>query len=273
MREWGRPGDPIIFMLHGWSDVSATFQFVIDALSSNWRVIAPDLRGFGLSVRDAPIYWYQEYLADLDALLEHYSPNHAVRLVGHSMGGNVAALYAGVRPHRVKDLVGIEAHGLPDSSPEKAPERLAIWLDRIHCGHVRAERGHRDIDSFVARMMEANPRLRRDRAHFLAQHLTEPSQDGGVRLAMAPAHRNVNPVLYRRSEAEHCWCRIRARVLWLVQQGEHWRRARGISDELVARARDCISDLSEVAIADAGHNLHHDQPEQVARAMEAFFDC
>src|SRR5438552_12136411 len=48
-RCWGEALAPKLFMLHGWMDVSASFQFLVDALRGNWRVIAPDWRGFGLS--------------------------------------------------------------------------------------------------------------------------------------------------------------------------------------------------------------------------------
>ena len=47
LREWGLEGAPKLFMLHGWMDVSASFQFVVDELAADWHVIAPDWRGFG----------------------------------------------------------------------------------------------------------------------------------------------------------------------------------------------------------------------------------
>jgi len=66
VRHWGREGAPKIFMVHGWMDVGASFQFVVDCLRGDWHVIAPDWRGFGLTDR-APggTYWFPDYLADL----------------------------------------------------------------------------------------------------------------------------------------------------------------------------------------------------------------
>ena len=99
VRHWGREGAPTIFMVHGWMDVAASFQFVVDCLDGDWHVIAPDWRGFGLSERThSDTYWFPDYVADLDVLLEHYSPGEAVNLLGHSMGGNVVSLYAGMHP-------------------------------------------------------------------------------------------------------------------------------------------------------------------------------
>jgi pimeloyl-ACP methyl ester carboxylesterase len=129
VRRWGRPDAPTLFMLHGWMDVAASFQFVVDALAGDWQVIAPDARGFGLS--DWPVaahgggnYWFQEYVSDLDAVLDYYAPSGEVNLVGHSMGANVVCLYAGVRPERVRRVIDLEGFGLPQSKPTQAPKRL-----------------------------------------------------------------------------------------------------------------------------------------------------
>lgn len=269
VREWGRSGAPQLFVLHGWGDVAASFQFVVDALAGDWQVIAPDWRGFGQSARNAGSYWFPDYLADLDALLTHYSPDQPVRLIGHSMGGNVACLYAGVRPERVARLAALDAFGLPDRPPSHAPERLRTWLEQLAA--PRAARSYADRDAFVRRLMRDNPRLTAERAEFLAQHLGMPDDAGGVCSATDPAHRNLNPVLYRRAEAESCWREIRAPVLWVVQATQDWRRAVGLADDVYDAARRCFRDFREVAIADSGHNFHHDQPERIAATLEAFF--
>lgn len=269
VREWGRPGAPALFMLHGWADVSATFQFVVDAYERDWHVIAPDWRGHGGSGRGADTFWFPDYLADLDALLRVYSPYKPVRLVGHSMGGNIAQLYAGVRPDRVSGLVALEALGLPDRPADDAPLRLETWLDQLAANQVmRSHGGHED---FARRLQLSNPRLTAERAGFLARVQTEPDGAGGLRVAVDAAHRNVNPVPYRRAEAEACWRRIAAPVLWVLQDGAAWREARGIDDLTFERTRSCFANLSETRLGDCGHNMQHDRPEAVAAAIEAFF--
>src|SRR5206468_1119167 len=72
VRTWGDARAPKLFMLHGWMDVSASFQFVVDELRHDWHVIAPDWRGFGLSEWTRAGYWFPDYIADLDLLLEHF---------------------------------------------------------------------------------------------------------------------------------------------------------------------------------------------------------
>ena len=87
-----------MFLLHGWMDVSASFQFLVDAFAREWHVLAPDWRGFGLTQTPQDGYWFQDYVADLDALAHALAPGERVSVVGHSLGGNVAMLWAGTRP-------------------------------------------------------------------------------------------------------------------------------------------------------------------------------
>ena len=269
VREWGQPGKPMLVMLHGWSDVSATFQFVIDAFEHDWHIVAPDWRGHGLTGRGDDAYWFANYMGDLDALLRLYSPDAPVRMVGHSMGGNVAHIYAGVRPHRVRALATLESLARAERPADEAPERYETWLDQLAARKV--PRSYAGIDALAVRLRRANPRLTEARALFMAQQYTEPAGEGGVSIAVEPAHRNVHPVMHRRSEAEACWRRITAPVLWLMQEGPQWREIRGIDAAAYDHTRRCFRDLRETAIADCGHNMQHDQPERVAAELEAFF--
>jgi pimeloyl-ACP methyl ester carboxylesterase len=58
LRHWGEPSAPLLVMLHGWMDSSATFQFLVDALPGNWHVVAPDWRGFGDSAWNTGSYYF-----------------------------------------------------------------------------------------------------------------------------------------------------------------------------------------------------------------------
>ena len=136
LRHWR--GDPAqrMVLLHGWMDVSASFQFLVDALARDWDVVAPDWRGYGLTDWGrSDCYWFPDYLADLDALLERIQPDAPANLAGHSLGGNVACLYAGVKPQRIAKLVNLEGFGMAPTRPEQAPRRYARWLTtpRIWC--------------------------------------------------------------------------------------------------------------------------------------------
>jgi pimeloyl-ACP methyl ester carboxylesterase len=249
-------------------DVSASFQFVVDELRRDWHVIAPDWRGFGLSEWTNDSYWFPDYIADLDALLHHFQPDSPTILVGHSMGGNVANLYAGIRPERVGKLVLAEGFGLPPTKPDKAPERYAQWLEENR--NPPGLRPYASFDEVIERLKKNNPRITDERAAFLAPHWAEQMPDGSIRLRADPSHKMVNPVLYRVEEAMACWRRITAPVLWLWGDGEWMMKWMKGDKALLDGYRSCYSSLREQTIADAGHMMHHDQPERFAAAIETF---
>src|SRR5690554_471273 len=120
---------PPLLLLHGWMDVGASFQQCVDGLNSGREVIALDWRGFGGSrgSRPADSHWFYDYYADLDAIIDHISPNAPIDLLGHSMGGNIAMIYAGTCPERVRRLINVEGFGLPRTQPDEAPRKLARW--------------------------------------------------------------------------------------------------------------------------------------------------
>jgi pimeloyl-ACP methyl ester carboxylesterase len=269
VRTWGPQDAPRLWMVHGWMDVSASWQFVVDCLSRDWHVLAPDWRGFGLTDRaPADCYWFPDYLADFEALLQALEPeSQPINLVAHSMGGTVAMTYAGVRPQRIRRLVSLEGFGLNPTDPATAPGRLGQWLDEIRVGSRLKDYG--SLDEVARRLQQTNPRLRADRAMWLASHWAQANASGRLELLGDPAHKAINPYLYRVDEANACWSNISAPVLLVgAQQGTRWEKLR---NDPAYRARlGCIPDLQEVTLTDAGHMLHHDQPEQVAQLIESF---
>ena len=267
-RIWGREDAPCLFCLHGWMDVSASFQFLVDALSDEWQVIAPDWRGYGLTGwSGSDSYWFPDYLADLDQLLAHYQPGSPVTLIGHSMGGNVASLYAGVRPARVARLVNLEGFGMSARKPEAAPQRYAEWLAEIDADET--SRDYDDFESLAARLQKNNPRLALERALFLARHWGR-EQGARVVLRADPAHKRINPVLYRLDEAEACWRQVLAPVLWIEGADSKTPGHIGLSTQDLAARRACFASIEAHVVADAGHMLHHDQPEQLAHLIQAY---
>jgi pimeloyl-ACP methyl ester carboxylesterase len=269
IRRW--PGDASrrMVLLHGWMDVSASFQFLVDALHGDWDVYAPDWRGYGLTDwGKSDCYWFPDYVADLDLLLERIQPEMPVDLVGHSLGGNVAALYAGVRPARIRCLVNLEGFGMAATKPEQAPKRYALWLDELHQGS--GFRPYPDFGALADRLQKNNPRLARARAEFLARHWGREMPDGRVLLRGDPAHKIVNPVLYRYEEARACWSQASAPVLWVDAAESETLKRVGLSAEQYAERRAAFRNLRYVTVQGAGHMLHHDQPEEVARLIEEF---
>jgi len=274
---WGDPSSPRLFMLHGWMDVAASFQFLVDALADPWYVVAPDLRGFGRSQWQPQGYWFWDYIADLDALLARFSADEPARLVGHSLGGNVVMHYAGGRPDRVRSVVSLEGFGIPFERAELAPRKLARWLDAL-----RQDEGFRpypDSSAVADRLQKTNPRLARDKAEFLAAHWAQPRAGGGVELRSDPRHKLPFPTVYRMEEVLAVWRAITAPVLWVAAAQSHiprWLDAHPegeMGTDSLAGVRQRLAAVPAARLAlvdDAGHMLHHDQPEAVARMVEPF---
>lgn len=272
VRHWGDENAPKLFMVHGWMDVSASFQFVVDCLKRDWHVIAPDWRGFGLTANSgADSYWFADYIGDLDAILHHYSPDQPVDLLGHSMGGNVVCLYAGARPARIRKLINLEGFGLPSTRAEQAPGRYAKWLDELR--DPPRMRGYATQTEVAARLQKTNPRLTDKRAAFLSGHWAAKNARGEWDILGDPAHKLSSPILYRVEEVLACWQAITAPVLWVeadATEAWRWMGPKETARIEIDRRIKFISDVTIATVKDAGHMLHHDQPEALAALIEQF---
>jgi pimeloyl-ACP methyl ester carboxylesterase len=272
IRHWGDENAPKLFMMHGWMDMSASFQFIVDCLQQDWHVIAPDWRGFGLSERaNADCYWFPDYLGDLDALLDQLAPEEAVHLLGHSMGGNIATLYAGIRPQRIAKLVNLEGFGLGNTEPAQAPGRYAQWLDELR--NPPEMRAYASLAEVTQRLRKNNPRLSDERAEFLAAHWAATDDDGQWRILGDPAHKIISATLYHTEEVLACWKNISAPVLWVEAEHTDMWRWMGPREQVraeIERRMAVIANVTPALMPDAGHMLHHDQPEKVAALIEDF---
>ena len=280
---WGAPspGAPPLVLAHGWMDVGASWQFVVDAFGEAFAagrlVIAPDWRGFGRTTLPAPCdhYAFADYLGDLDALLDHYAPGaQQVDLVGHSMGGNVAMQYAGARPARIRRLVNLEGFGMPAMRPANAPRRLAQWLDelkQLRNGSI-AMRPYPSLAAVAERLTKTNPRLPPDKAAWLAGQWARPDAGGQWQIMGDAAHKVVNPHLFRVEEQLALYAAITAPVLAVEADGDslsQWWKHRFTLDEYHERLKH-VPDCRVAVVPQAGHMLHHDQPRAVAELIESF---
>lgn len=269
LSEWGDPDRSPIVFLHGWGDTGTTFQFVVDAFADDPYIVAPDFRGFGRSEHTGPAYWFPDYLADLDRLLEVLSPSEPVALIGHSMGGNVAGLYAGIRPERVRGLINIEGFGLKERDPAEAPAHYRKFLERSR--ELAPFTTYDDYDGLIERMLKRSPRLPIDRARLVAREWASRAADGRVRLAMDPAHKLPNGVLYRRAEAEACWRAVTARVLLIYGSDTDFLQWDEFAPWTAEDPADRPFPGAEVeCIPESGHMLHFEAPETLAAVIERF---
>jgi pimeloyl-ACP methyl ester carboxylesterase len=259
-----------IFLLHGWLDAGETFQFMVDAMQRDWPVVALDWRGFGRSEWPQQGYWFPDYLGDLDALLAELSPAAPARLVGHSMGGNIACSYAGIRPERVRCVVNLEGFGLARTSPAQAPARMRKWLDQLKSQPARKD--YASFEELAGIIRFRYPRFSAAQAAFVAAAWGKLVGGGRVRLAGDPRHTLVNPVLYKREDAEACWRELRAPLLMLVgEESDHLEKLG--EDGTPAAFRAIFPHIEITKVAGAGHMLHIERPDLVAPLIESFLDA
>jgi len=272
-------------------DVAASFQFVVDALRRERFVMAPDWRGFGLTrgqdAGPSPLdygradhYGSADYLADLEFLLDWLDveldrAGAPVDLIGHSMGGNVAMFYAGVRPARVRRLINLEGFGLAATRPAQAARRYASWINQLKArqrGELDLQR-YDSLDGVAQRLIKTNPRLDADKALWLAQHWSARDADGRWQILGDVGHKVVSAMLYRADEAQAVWRCITAPTLMVEAEDDslaRWYKHGEFTRAEFHQRLEAVPDCRCAVVPQTGHMLHHDQPEAVAALIEDF---
>jgi pimeloyl-ACP methyl ester carboxylesterase len=289
--EWGVPqaDQPSIVMVHGWMDVGASFQFVVDALENTplkgRHIIAPDWRGYGRTHHvnnaakncqgeDTDNYWIPDYMADLDFLINAVFHDCPIDLLGHSLGGNVVMSYAGVRPERIRRLINLEGFGMPETKAAQAPTRYAQWMDQLKSHHKGelAMRAYPDVQGVAARLRKTNPRLSQDKADWLAAHWSARNAKGEYEILGDAAHKIVNAQLFRLEEQMALYQRLTMPVLAVEASDDSmtgWYKGRYTLADYHERLK-AVPDVRIQVIQDASHMLHHDQPEKLAALIAGF---
>jgi len=269
VRRWGAVDGTPLLLLHGWLDAAATFSELVQTLLGHlpqYTVWAPDLRGFGDTEWPQEGYWFPEYLADVDALVAHYGFDHRLCLIGHSMGAQIASLYAGLRPKRIHKLVLLDAPTLPELPVSRAASRYRAWLDDQR--QPADPRTFPSFEALISRVAQQHRRLDLPRARAVAQAWGRENPDGSAVLRADPRHWQRGPTLYRSAEAEAVWRDIEAETLFLDAADSHFIET--VDAEEKARRRTCFRKRQERVINDAGHMLHFDAPSETAAVIADF---
>ncbi len=268
IREWGNPGGKPLIMLHGWMDVSASFQFAVDALSRDWHVFSPDWRGFGLTEWAKTDYWFQDYVADLSIIVDNIVPNKPISIVGHSMGGNIAGIFSGIKPQRIEKLILAEGFGVRPSLVSQIPEQYKKWLDCI--ATPKRLKQYASFSDVAKRIMENTPTINPQHADFLATHWARKTSSGKIELRADPKHKHPKPSILRPTEAIACWQKISAPVLWIYSDSDWLKKFMKNRLDIVDSHKKAFENLTEITLDKSSHMMHLDRPRDFAEAIENF---
>jgi pimeloyl-ACP methyl ester carboxylesterase len=256
--DWGNAAAPPLVLVHGGRDHCRNWDWVAAELRASWHIIAPDLRGHGDSQWTADgSYGMAGYIYDLAQLVEQQrlAP---VTIIGHSLGGNIAARFAGIYPEKVRRLVAIEGLGFsPKLVAERAKksmaERIQGWIAEQHGLSARLPRRYASVDEALKRMQEENKHLTPAQARHLTQHGINQNEDGTYSWKFDNYVRSRLPYDLSTAEVEQLWARITCPTL-LLHGKESWT-TNPLEDGRAAHFKHA----RVVSIERAGHWVHHDR--------------
>jgi pimeloyl-ACP methyl ester carboxylesterase len=267
--DWGNEGAPPLLLIHGGKDHARSWDWVARELRSDYRVIAPDLRGHGDSAwAIGGSYSIAEFVYDVAQLVEAVG-SARVTIVGHSLGGAVALHYAGLHPERVAKLVAIEGLGPSPSLQQQIEatpghERLASWIAGMRELARRTPRRYASIDEAAQRMRAANAFLSAEQAHHLTVHGVARNEDGSFTWKFDNYVRAFSPTRFSGADVRALWGRITCPVL-LVRGEESWA-----SDPVKDGRITAFRNARLVNVPKAAHWVHHDQLDVFLRELREF---
>ncbi|MCB9564870.1 MAG: alpha/beta hydrolase [Kofleriaceae bacterium] len=265
--EWGDPAAPAVFLIHGFLDLAWGWDRVARRLADRFHLIAPDLRGHGDTdwIGAGGYYHFFDYIADVDDLVARLG-GPQVAMVGHSMGGSVAAYWAGARPTRIRRLALLEGQGPPDQAGDVdgLPERATRWFEAWKRARTRPLRIMADVDEAAARLRQHDPLLDEVQARELAAHGTRPVRDG-VTWKHDPLHLTMGPYPFRVDLAAAFWRRIACPTLVVDGEASMLR----LPDADREARRGFLGDARHAVLPGAGHMMQRHQPDALAELLAA----
>jgi len=258
-----------VVLVHGYMDAGGTWDLVAPALAAQGlRVLAPDMRGFGDGARTpkGSYYHFVDYVFDLADLVETLSPREPIALVGHSMGGTIATLFAGTFPERVARLALVEGVGPPDNPYEVGPTRMRGWIDQVRAARARGKGRPTFSEEEALRRMAANhpsvdPKVL---AHRLP-HLAADAGEGRVAWHFDPLHRTMAPMPFFAKLFVEFAKKVTCPVLF-VTGGPLGYHPPDEAERIAA-----FADCKHVDLPSAGHMVHWTQPDALAPLLLEHF--
>jgi pimeloyl-ACP methyl ester carboxylesterase len=254
--DWGNEGAPVLLLVHGSRDNARSWDWVARAFSDRYHVVVPDLRGHGdsgWSPDGAYVLLY--HVLDVVELVHSLGADH-LRVIGHSLGGNIALRVVALFPELFDKLVVVDGLGpgpkVYAAWDEAGPvTRTREWIERRRAAETRPPRLMPTFDDVVVRMKETNPHLSDAQAHHLAEHGSR-RQDGGYSWKFDPRAGLIAPE-DTLAAATRFGEEIQTPTLL------YWASGSWTSNPELDGRGEHFPNHRTIVYDDAGHWLHHDQ--------------
>jgi len=252
-QDFGTAGRPVMVCLHGGAANAHWFDFAAAGFTAGHHVLAPDQRGHGDSDwTTPPAYSYQDYAADLDRLAAKLDLRDFV-LVGHSMGGMVAMVYAATYPGRMGKLVVV------DTSVNLSEERISAMREVGNRGGSSYATREEIVGRY--RLRPGNSLAGPEVVRHIAEHSVRQFPDGGWRYKF---DRNVYAVR-EKIDGLPFWDRIRVPALLVKAQ-----RSQRISPPVYAEVKARCPQVELAEVPNSDHHVTLDNPAGFTQAVKAF---
>ena len=267
--DWGNPDAPTLILVHGGLEHARVWDQLARQLRADWHVVVPDLRGHGDSEwSGGGAYTIVDMVPDIAALVAELGECQ-VALVAHSLGGNVAIHYTALFPERVSRLCVIEGLGFSPKvrarrDEKSRREQLREWVDKARVLDQRGASSYPSIAAAVQRLMEHDPLLGRGLAEYVCTHGMRQTDDGQWRWKYDHLIRATGAAEVASVEPSDLWQAIECPVL-LMYGAESWA-----SNPQKDGRLEHFAQARVVVVEQAGHNLHHHQPEVFLAHLQRF---
>ncbi len=261
--EFGDTRKPSIIALHGWLDNAASFIPLAEYLSE-FHIIAIDFAGHGKSEHRAPgaHYHLMDNVQDLQEILTCLQLDK-VSLLGHSMGGIIASVYASCFPEKVNRLAVIESFGPLTMEADTSPEQLRKSIEsRIAIQH-KTPRHPDSLESAVKARLMAGYMKPESAQLLMERNLAQTSE--GWRWRTDPGLRTLSSL--RLTEAQANAFIANVQCPWLTILGSQGFEKLKVN---LNKRQSLVQQLS-VETCEGGHHLHMDNPQSVAEKISTFF--
>ncbi|HEY2603241.1 MAG TPA: alpha/beta hydrolase [Thermoleophilaceae bacterium] len=259
-------GEPVV-CVHGWPQNWWEWRGIIPGLAERYRVICPDLRGFGWSEAPPSGYEKREFAADLAALLDALGLRD-VRLIAHDWGGVAGFILCLERPDLVRQYLALNtAHPWPRIEGRRLPDLRRFWYQWVISAPLLGQMAVRQLARLPAdqayKVSGSSTAWDEQAARvFLGQFESRQRTWASVQTYRTFVTRELAALVGGRYRDK----RLRAQTLWLHGTGDPV-----IQPFMLQGTEPYADDLTVDLVEGAGHFIADERPELVLERALAFF--